>query len=87
MTFTLNLPEDVARELTARGEDPARAALEALAVEGYRSRTLTEEQVRRMLDFDTSLQVHAFLKKHNIHLNYAIEDFKEDLGRSFDNRE
>jgi len=87
MTFTLNLPEDVARELTARGEDPARAALEALAVEGYRSRTLTEEQVRRMLDFDTSLQVHAFLKKHNIYLNYAIEDFKEDLARPFDNRE
>ena len=68
MTFTLNLPDDVAQQLTARGGDPARAALEALAVEGYRSRTLTEEQVRRMLDFDTSLRVHAFLKKHNIYL-------------------
>ena len=87
MTFTLNLPEDVARQLAARGEDPARAALEALAAEGYRSGTFTEEQVRRMLELETRFEVHGFLKKHNIYLNYAIEDFKEDLGRSFDNRE
>jgi hypothetical protein len=53
MTITLNLPEDIARHLAARGEDPARAALEALALEGYRSRNLSEEQIRRMLGFDT----------------------------------
>jgi hypothetical protein len=44
MTITLNLPEDIAQRFAARGEDPARTALEALALEGYRSRTLSEEQ-------------------------------------------
>jgi hypothetical protein len=87
MTITLNLPEDVARQLVARGEDPARAALEALAAEGYRSNTLTEEQVRRILGFETRGQVHAFLKKHDIHLAYSTEDLKEDLEKSLDSRE
>ena len=87
MTITLNLPEDIARQLAARGEDLARATLEALATEAYRSGTLTEEQVRRMLDFDTRSEVHAFLKKHDVYLNYSAEDFKDDLEKSFDSRE
>jgi len=86
MTITLTLPEDIVRHLAALGEDPARTALEALAVEGYRSRTLAEEQVRRMLDFDTRSDVHAFLKGHNIYLNYSTADFKDDLGKSLGSR-
>ncbi len=87
MTITLNLPEDIARQMAARGQDPARAALEAPATEGHRSGTLTEEQVRRMLDFETRAEVHAFLKQHNVYLNYSTEDFKDDLEKSFDSRE
>lgn len=86
MTITLKLPEDIVRHLAALGGDPARTALEALAVEGYRSRTLTEEQVRRMLDFDTRSEVHAFLKKHKIYLNYSTADFKDDLAKSLSSR-
>jgi hypothetical protein len=50
MTITLNLPEDIAQRFAARGEDPARTALEASALEGYRSRTLSEEQ--KGVEFD-----------------------------------
>jgi hypothetical protein len=82
MTITLNLPEDIARHLAARGEDPGRVALEALALEAYRSGTLTEEQIRRMLGFDTGPEVHAFLKRHNMRLNYSASDFADDLGKS-----
>ena len=81
MTITLNLPEDIARHLAARGEDPARAALEALALEGYRSRNLSEEQIRRMLGFDTRMEVHAFLKQHGVYLNYSTKDLQHDLGK------
>ena len=56
MTITLNLPEDIARRLAANGEDPARTALEALAIEGYCSRNLSEEQIRRMLGFETRIE-------------------------------
>jgi hypothetical protein len=81
MTITLNLPEDIARHLAARGEDPARVALEALALEGYRSRNLSEEQIRRMLGFDTRMDVHAFLKQHGVFLNYMTKDLQDDLGK------
>ena len=81
MTITLNLPEDIARHLVSLGEDPARTALEALALEGYRSRMLSEEQIRRMLDFDTRLEVHAFLKKHGVYLNYTSGDLEDDLQK------
>ena len=81
MTITLTLPEDIAQHLAALGEDPARAALEALALEGYRSATLSEEQIRRMLGFETRMEVHAFLKEHHVHLNYTTADLKDDLAK------
>jgi hypothetical protein len=81
VTITLNLPEDIARHLAAHGEDPARAALEGLALEGYRSRTLSEEQIRRMLAFETRVEVHGFLKLHGVFLNYTADDFRVDLAK------
>jgi len=51
-----------------------------LALEGYRSDTLTEEQVRRILGYGTRMQVHAFLKEHGVYLNYDLEDLEQDMG-------
>ena len=79
MTLILNLPEDVARELGSRGEDVSRLALEALAIAGYRSGQLSEEQVRRMLGFESRWDVHAFFKERDVYLNYTMEDLQHDL--------
>ena len=86
MTIILNLPEDIAQLLASRGEDPGRTALEALALEGYRSRTLSEEQIRRMLGFETRMEVHGFLKKHDVYLNYANGDLQDDLAKPLGRR-
>jgi hypothetical protein len=80
MTIILNLPEDIAKELSTQGSDLTRAAMESLALEGYRSGRLSEEQVRRMLGFDSRFEVHAFLKQHNTYLNYTEADLKNDLA-------
>jgi hypothetical protein len=77
MTIQLDLPEDVARAFG--GQDLPRAALESLALEGYRSGRLSEEQVRRLLSFDSRFQVHGFLKEHDAYLNYTLEDLEQDL--------
>jgi predicted HTH domain antitoxin len=82
MTIHLNVPEDIAKRLAAHGGDPNRLALEALALEGYRSRALSEEQVRRLLGLDSRFDVHAFLKKHGVPLNYSLEDLKHDIDAS-----
>jgi len=80
MTIVLNLPEDIARELSAHEGDLSRAALESLALEGYRAGHLSEEQARRMLRLESRFEVHAFLKQHNTYLNYTQADLEHDLA-------
>ena len=77
MQITLELPEDIAEGLESRWKDLPRAALESLALEGYRSRALTASQLRRLLGFETRIQVDAFLKEHEIY-DYSAADFEQD---------
>ena len=78
MTITVEIPEELAGRLIAAGQDPARAALEAIALEGYRSDRLSEAEVRRLLGFETRMEVDAFLKEHGVFLHYTYEDFLHD---------
>ena len=77
MQITLELPEDIAQGLESRWQDLPRAALESLALEAYRARALTAAQLRRLLGFETRMQVDAFLKEHEIY-DYSAADFEED---------
>ena len=67
MQITLELPEDIAQGLERKWQDLPRAALESLALEAYRSQALTAAELRRLLDFETPMQVDAFLKEHEIY--------------------
>jgi len=78
MEITLNIPDELARQVAPEGSDPARVALEALALEGYRTERLSESAVRRMLGFETRIEVHAFLKQHGVYLHYDIVDLEKD---------
>ncbi|MGC1781202.1 MAG: UPF0175 family protein [Acidobacteriaceae bacterium] len=79
MDVQLQIPDDVARTIQSEQPDLSRAAVEALALEGYRSERLSEAQVRRLLGFRTRMQVHAFLKAHNVYLNYSVHELEQDL--------
>src|SRR5947209_20290508 len=70
MQITIELPEDIAVELQSKWKDLPRAALESLALEAYRSRALTAAQLRRLLVFETRMQVDALRNEHEI-LDYA----------------
>jgi Uncharacterised protein family (UPF0175) len=39
-----------------------------------------EGQVRRLLGFRTRMQVHTFLKAHNVYLDYSIRELENDLA-------
>jgi Uncharacterised protein family (UPF0175) len=78
LTITVEIPEELAGHLIAAGQDPARAALEAIALEGYRSDRLSEAEVRRLLGFETRMEVDAFLKEHGVFLQYTYEDLVHD---------
>ena len=61
MEIILQIPDELARQVASEGKDPARVALEALALEGYRAEQLSESAVRQILGFDSRIQVHAFM--------------------------
>ena len=78
MEVTINLPEDVVKVFSANGASIEREVLEATALEGYREGKLSQGQVRRMLGLATDMQVDAFLKRHEIYLEYDLEDIKRE---------
>ncbi len=79
MQVTVEIPDDMAKRLTQAGQDPARAALEAVAIEGYRSGTLSPYQTRRLLGFETRYELDGFLKAHNVWEHaYSLEDLEQD---------
>ena len=77
MQITIELPEDIDVGLASKWKDLPRAALESLALEAYRSRALTAAQLRRLLGFDTRMQLDAFLKEHEV-FDYSAADFEQD---------
>jgi predicted HTH domain antitoxin len=75
MQITVELPNDLAQR-----SDPARDALEALAVAGYRSGKLTSHQASRLLGFSSRFQFDAFLKSRDIFDHASgTEDLDQDI--------
>ena len=79
MEVTVTIPEDIAVQLHTKWQDLPRAALESLALEAYRSGTLTTAQLRRLLGFESRYELDGFLKNAGIYLDYDLEDLKRDL--------
>jgi predicted HTH domain antitoxin len=84
---TLNLTPDVSETLQrAFGPDLDRAAVEALAIEGYRTEKLTAGEVARILGLETSIAAQTWLSQRGVELNYSVEDLHADraaLARHF----
>ena len=78
MSVTIELPEEIERQLETEWGNLPRRALEAVALEGYRSGALTLAQLRRILGFETRMEADAFLKQHGVYLEYSVEDLKRD---------
>jgi predicted HTH domain antitoxin len=76
--ITVTLPDEMAARLLA-GEDPARTALEALAIEAYRQRRITGYQLRTLLGVSSRYELESFLKRHEVY-DYTVEDFEDDLA-------
>ena len=80
MTITLEIPDELAAALTRPGQEISRAALEAIALDGYRNDRLTEADIRQLLGFETRMEVHAFLKQRGVFMPYTVQDLEHDRG-------
>src|SRR6266850_1588904 len=76
------IPNELARQVASEGKDPARVALEGLALEGYRAERLSESAIRQMLGFESRIQIHAFLKERGVHLHNDLSDLDRDRATS-----
>ncbi|WP_158932668.1 UPF0175 family protein [Acidisphaera sp. S103] len=77
MNLTVTLPDDIATRLAADGADLGRRALEALALDGYRTGRLTRPELRRALGYGTGAELNGFLKEHGVDESMTIEEFEQ----------
>lgn len=76
MQITVDLPQDLAQHA-----DPGREALEALAIEGYRSGALSAFETRVLLGFQTRYELDGFFKQHGVMEHaYSAEDLAKDVA-------
>jgi len=78
MNVTVQIPDDLARQLAAAGGDLSRRALEALAAEEYKHGRLTKPQLQRLLGIEASFQLDDFLKAHDVWIEYTREDAERE---------
>ncbi len=81
MDVSIIVPEDVAQRLQAQWDDVPQRALEALALEAYRSGVITEAEVQQMLGLPSRWDVEAFLKRHQAYQNYTEADLEQDISQ------
>jgi len=79
MQITIEIPDDLTATLSASGQGPARAALEAIAVEAYRQQRLSAYQLRTLLGISSRYELDGFLKERQVY-DYTLEDFEKDLA-------
>jgi hypothetical protein len=80
MNVAIEIPDEVGRALAAHGTDVSRAVLEAVAVEAYRSGTITPLQVQEMLGFQSRWETEAFLRQAEAYHDYTMDDLDRDLA-------
>jgi predicted nucleic acid-binding protein len=62
MQVTVELPDEIAKQIQRNSGDIGRSMLEALALDGYRTGNLTGLQIRQLLDLKSRFELDAFLK-------------------------
>lgn len=77
MEVRLTIPDHIVAQLQPNGGDLGRRALEALALEGYRTEGLSLGQVAEMLSLSIN-EADSFLKERGIPLLSTLADFDHD---------
>ena len=74
MKITVDLPGDIAQQ-----PDPGHVALDALAIEGYRSGVLSHYEASRLVGL-SRFEFEWWLNHHHIDDHaYDVEDLEQDL--------
>lgn len=79
MEVVLTIPDELAEPLrAAHGDDLARAALERLALDGYRTGRLSAFQVQKLLGHSDRFTTQAWLGRMGAFETYTLDDLEAD---------
>ena len=80
MNIAINIPDDIGHILAAQAGGVSRAVLEAVAIEAYRSGTITPAQVQQMLELRSRWETESFLRRAEAFHDYTMEDLEQDIA-------
>ncbi len=80
MHLDLEIPDDLAGRLGAPGIDLSRRALEAFALEEYKTKRISKAELRRLLGIETRYDLDGFLKAHDVWIDYSLDDAHRDAA-------
>lgn len=79
MEYTIPIPDDVALQIKNQWPDIPRRVLEAFALQAYRNGVITEYEVQKLLKISSRMELDAFLKESNAHIDYTEKDLQQDI--------
>lgn len=77
MQITIDLPDDIARQL--QSGNISRRVLELIAADSYRQGRIGAAEVRQMLNFSSRWETYEFLKREKAYLPYTENDLEQDV--------
>ena len=80
MNIAINIPDDIGHVLAAQAGGVSRAVLEAVAIEAYRSGTITPAQVQQMLELHSRWETESFLRRAEAFHDYTMDDLEQDIA-------
>jgi len=80
VNIAIVIPDDIGQLLAAQAGGVSRAVLEAVAIEAYRSGTITPAQVQQMLGLRSRWETDSFLRQANAFHDYTMDDLERDIA-------
>jgi predicted HTH domain antitoxin len=84
MNVAIEITDEIGRALGARAGNIPRAVLEAVAIEAYRSGTITPTQVQQMLGLSSRWETESFLRRADAYDEYTMDDLERDVAMIHD---
>jgi hypothetical protein len=78
--IAIDVPDDIGNALATQAGGASRAVLEAVAIEAYRSGTITTLQVQQMLGLHSRWDTEAFLQGAEAFHDYTMADLEKDIA-------
>jgi hypothetical protein len=80
VNIAIDIPDDIGQVLAAQAGGASRAVLQAVAIEAYRSGSITPLQVQQMLGLRSRWETESFLRRAEAFHDYTMDDLERDIA-------